>query len=157
VGAQNRPNLMLRSLWAGTVVSFLAGPIFLWLLIAIGEPEPDSEFPVRAGDIGVLLYLFPSVSVVGLVGAVPASIANALVVAGLAKKRVDGIVPATISGAIWSVVIPVIAFRLFGSEQRNLIGGEHTLTAVTCLALTGVLLGIMHWMIAVRPYRVWRL
>ena len=158
MGAQNRPNIMLRSAWAATVVALLGGPFFQWLLIALNEPEPDSEFPVRAGDIGVFLYLFQVASVIGLVGAAPAAIANALVVVGLAKRHIDGVLPAVISAAICGVVFPVIAIRLFGNDgARNLIGGEHRLAGVSCLALTGVILGVVHWLLAVRPHRLWRL
>jgi hypothetical protein len=156
--AQQRPNIALRSLCAVAVVSLLAGPVFQWLLIAISEPDPNNELPIGVGDIGFLfLYVFPVVSVIGLVGAVPASVINALLVAALAKRRIDGALPGIISAVVWAVIIPAIALHLFGNERQNLIGGEHTQTTIACLALTGVLLGIVHWLIAVRPYRVWRL
>jgi hypothetical protein len=31
------------------------------------------------------------------------------------------------------------------------------LAGVSCLALTGVILGVVHWLLAVRPHRLWRL
>jgi len=92
-----------------------------------------------------------------LVVAVPAATINALVVIALANKRIDGVFASVVSAAFWGAVIPAIALRLFGSETRNPIRGEHASSVITCLALTGALMGLVHWLIAVKPYRRWRL
>jgi hypothetical protein len=150
-------SIALRALWAGILVSFLAGPVFLWLTVAASEPPPaDSEFPLRISDIGALLYLSPAISIVGLAVSVPAAFVNAIVLMALAQRRTDGLVPAIISASIWGTVIPVALIRLFG-PKRLFVDGEHALTATACLAVTGGALGIVYWLIAVRPIRSSRL
>lgn len=147
-------SIALRALWVGILVSFLAGPIFLWLTVAVSEPPPaDSEFPLHSSDIGALLYLSPAASVAGLMVSVPAAFVNAVALMALAQKRTDGLVPAIISASICGTMIPAVLIRLFGGAKQLLFDGEHTLTATACLATTGCLLGIVYWLIAVRPIR----
>lgn len=148
-----RSGVALRSIGAGILVSLLGGPVFLWLLVALIEPPADSEFPVQAGDIATLLYLFPMASIAGLGVSAPAALANAITLIALGRRRVDGLLPAIIAASAWGVAVPVSVFSLLDGPNRQLIHGDHSPVAIACLATTGALLGSIYWLIAVRPNR----
>lgn len=84
-------------------------------------------------------------SLFGLIGSLPAAFVNAIVVHFAARRGKDAAWLSAASGAL----IGTLAAFIFGAIDKT--------TVSVVFVLTGMLMGVLHWVIAIRPQRRWRL
>lgn len=152
-----RTHLFADSIGAAVITALLSGPVFVLLMIALllmlTGKAPNLE---RVFDSFVVFSIFSIVP--GLAGGVPAAIVNSTILFVLARKRVDGLFVAIASGAACGVLVaPAGLHFLVWRNYEGYWGRSDVIEFVVCLAATGSLMGLLHWIIAVRPYRRWRL
>jgi hypothetical protein len=154
----NPPSLIHGAVMGAIATSFLAGPTFCLIaaadhLLGVGDmPSPDK---LLAGLLVASLFG----TIVGLLGAIPASVANATILLLVARQDFDGWHPAILSGALCGVIVAPGGLKLFMSKEGAGYwgSGDNVVEYVLCLAATGALMGLIHWFIAIRPRRKLRL
>lgn len=155
--AYPRPPRTIRlALLAAFVTAVLAGPVTAILFIAAlatrGMPMPDLDDIEDLIEIGELLIYS---SLFGLVGSIPAATINTFLLAFLARRRHDALGIAIASGATLGLLAgATIGVIEFLTEDRALM---FAVSIGLPFLTTGGLMGALHWIIAIRPRRRWRL
>ena len=159
------PKTVRLALMAAFATAVLAGPTTMILFLA-GQAAL-SFFPFPFIDIANLIETLAELvmysTLFGLTGSVPAAGINTLLLAYLAKRRRDAASLAIVSGLtlgfLVGVTIAVIIFVVDGMIAAN--ASERFLDFALSLGLpflvAGGLMGALHWRIAIRPRRRWRL
>jgi hypothetical protein len=137
--------------WAflGTAAaSFATGPT-LMLTYGIHAMLTDpTATDMDAQELGALGTILVYSSFMCLIGSIPAATVNAIALSRLAHSERDAVWWAIASGGIIGLLV---AFIINGSV------GEPNLRFAPWFAATGGLMGLLHWLIAIRPRRRWRL
>ncbi|NJM93005.1 MAG: hypothetical protein HC861_10740 [Rhodospirillaceae bacterium] len=133
---------------------FLAGQAALGIYIL--------SFTDVADAITSIAELVMYSTLAGLVGSIPAAIVNTLLVAYLARRRRDASGLAIASGLTLGLLvgttiaaIVVVVDQGFGATDERLL--NVTMMLGLPFTVTGGLMGALHWSIAIRPRRRWRL
>lgn len=136
-----------RALAGAAAASVATGPTLV-LLGRIGDVITGSQAMGywRTDDLGALIV---DSSLFCLIGSVPAASVNAAVLSHLARRARDAVWWAMASGG-------VIGF-LGAMIMNGLIPGLAEAPVALWLSATGTLMGLLHWAIAIRPRRRWRL
>lgn len=85
-----------------------------------------------------------------LIASIPAAMLNALVLDQLARRAADHAIVAAISGALIGLLVTMVFAHM---APRANIDGEVGLL----FSATGLLMGLLHWVIEIRPRRLRRL
>ena len=126
--------------------SFATGPtLVLFATIHQLVMEPNDHWQV-GGWLAIMFYS----SLICLIGSIPAAGLNAIVLSSTARKGIDAAWWAVGSGGLIGLVVAVIIFDLLADGRLD---GKLALW----FGATGTLMGGLHWYIAVRPRRRWRL
>jgi ABC-type branched-subunit amino acid transport system permease subunit len=96
----------------------------------------------RLGGIPLSLLF---ASLICLIGSVPAACVNAYILSRAANNEMDAPWFSALSGGL----IGALVAMLMGAPGLNALGA--------LFAITGALMGLLHWLIAIRPRRLWRL
>jgi hypothetical protein len=160
-GWPRRPRRLAQSLAAAIVTAFAAGPItfiFGMAILMANDPMPRT----LSADFGDLIEGIANTSMAGLVGSVPAAIINTLTLGWLATHGRDSLGLAIASGLALGALIGVTACILVASigETDSTFTIEKlipTLPISLAFIAAGGLMGALHWRIAIRPQRRWRL
>ena len=91
--------------------------------------------------LGIMVFA----SLFGLIGSLPAACVNAFILSLAARHDKDEAWLSTVSGALIAMLVAVLMGSL----------GVETMGAA--FVFTGILMGLLHWAIAIRPRRRWRL
>ena len=126
---------------AGVAAAALAtGPtVILWLVIL------DMLLGESGAGMGGTLAIMVFASLFGLIGSLPAACLNALVLGLAARHDKDEAWLSAVSGALIAMLVAVVMSAM----------GVGTMGVA--FVLTGILMGLLHWVIAIRPRRRWRL
>jgi hypothetical protein len=126
---------------AGVAAAALAtGPtVILWLQIL------DMLLGESGAPLFGMLGLMVLASLFGLIGSLPAACVNAFILGLAARHDKDEAWLSAVSGALIAMLVAVV------------MGGLGVETMGTAFVLTGILMGLLHWAIAIRPRRRWRL
>jgi hypothetical protein len=160
-----QPRTIRLALLAAFVTAVLAGPVTMTLFVAAQAVQGMSLFRFHdvtdmAADIAeVLMYS----TLYGLVGSIPAAGVNTLLLAYLARRRRDAVGLAIGSGHAFGFLVGVtIATIIFLFDDMftaravdRLI--EFALNIGLPMLVAGGFMGALHWSIAIRPRRRWRL
>jgi hypothetical protein len=159
--AYPRPPRTIRlALIAAFVTAVLAGPVTMTLFLSGQAAAGGLPFRVAAERLAELLMYS---TFVGLIGSIPAAIINTLLLAFLARRRRDASGFAIASGLTLGVLIAGTLVTLVFLDEGWLGGddGQRFLSYLLNLGLpflvAGGLMGALHWRIAIRPRRRWRL
>jgi hypothetical protein len=157
------PKTVRLALIAAFVTAVLAGPttmiLFLAGLAALGElPFYFTDVPDMIERIAGLLMLS---TLFGLVGSIPAASINTLLLSYLARRRRDvpglaiasGLTLGLLVGTTIAVIVSVFD-QGFGATSELL---SVALSLGLPLMVAGGFMGALHWSIAIRPRRRWRL
>jgi hypothetical protein len=162
--SSRRPRFGWLTVGAMAVVALVSGPVLVLsftVLIALIYPE-EFPFDAAADPISYLRMLADS-SIYGSVVVVPATLVHAVIVALLGSRARDAFGWSLGSGTAIGILLAALAiWILFASGEA---GGFDTLESQLLytamfgvpLALTGGLMGLLYWRIAIRPRRRWRL
>jgi MFS family permease len=163
-GAYPRPPGTVRlALIAAFVTAVLAGPttmiLFLAGLAALGEVP--FYFADVADMIERIAGLLMFSTLFGLVGSIPAASINTLLLSYLARRRRDvsglaiasGVTLGLLVGTTIAVIVSVFD-QGFGATSELL---SVALSLGLPLMVSGGFMGALHWSIAIRPRRRWRL
>lgn len=129
------------------LTSLAAGPTFA--LMAFGGHIVGSTSVAGPLIIGVSAFF-------GILLSLPASVINATIVSALVRFGLDDVHPSIISGAIIGSTIPIIVSTHDDRAATASAAGPE-LAAFVTYAVTGALMSLLYWMIAVRPRRRQRL
>lgn len=160
-----QPRTVRLALLAAVTTAVLAGPVTMTLFMAgqAAQGTPLFSFTDVADMIARVAVAVMYSTMLGLVGSVPAAIINTLILAHLARRRRDGSGLAIGSGLslgfLLGVTLPTIVVLLeqgFGDET-DLGILELAASVGLPLVIAGGLMGALHWWIAIRPRRRWRL
>jgi MFS family permease len=158
------PRTVRLALIAAFATAVLAGPVTMALFLAgqaaLGIYILGFTDVVDAITSIAELVMFSTLG--GLVGSIPAAVVKTLLLAYLARRRRDASGLAIASGlALGLLVGAAIAVIVAMIDQRFDETGERALNVTMMLSLpftvTGGLMGALHWRIAIRPRRRWRL
>lgn len=160
-----RPRTVRLALLGAFVTALLAGPATLLLFVAgqATQGMPLFSFSDVADVIANIAVVLMYVTLYGLVGSVPAAIINTLLLAHLARRRRDASGLAIGSGLslgfLVGVVLPTIVVLLNERFRDDAGLGllEFAANVSLPLLIAGGLMGALHWWIAIRPRRRWRL
>lgn len=164
--AHARPPRTIRlALIAAFVTAALAGPVTLALFLAGLAAAGALPFSFMAGgEVAERLAELLMYSIlVGLIGSIPAAIINTLLLAFLARRRRDAPGFAIASGLILGLLIGATLVTLISVDEGwfDVDDGQRFLGYLLSLGLpllvAGGLMGALHWRIAIRPRRRWRL
>jgi hypothetical protein len=160
-----QPRTIRLALLAAFATAMLAGPVTMTLFVA-GQTALGS-LPLHFHDAADLAEriaeLLAYSALFGLVGSVPAAAINTLLLAHLARRRLDGAGLAIGSGhTLGFLVGATIAIVLFLTDDWFVAS---TLSRLLDFALgfglpmlvAGGFMGALHWSIVIRPRRRWRL
>jgi hypothetical protein len=126
--------------------SLVTGPtLVLFATVHQLVMEPQDHWQVDS----LLAIMFYS-SLFCLIGSIPAASLNAIVLGSSARKGIDAAWWAMGSGGMIGLVVAVVIFGLVADGRLD---GKLALW----FGATGVFMGALHWRIAVRPRRRWRL
>jgi hypothetical protein len=127
--------------------SFATGPTLVLLLSLHELFRPSSTFDDwrLGGWVSMAAYS----SIFCLIGSIPAAALNAFMLSRFARRGADEAVVAAISGG----TIGFLVALLFMGFSGGWVDGIFLLWFST----TGSLMGLLHWLIAIRPHRRWRL
>ena len=129
--------------------SFATGPtlILTYGIYAMLTDPNATDMDIRElGSIGSLIGLS---SFICLIGSIPAAAVNAIALSHLVHRAKDAVWWAISSGGIIGVLVLLILSNPFDRTPDFLV--------VLWFAATGALMGLLHWRIAIRPRRRWRL
>lgn len=119
------------------------GPTVVVMSSIMGMLLGASPLGLMAGESIIPLMLVASLF--GLIGSLPAACVNALVLSLAARNDKDEAWLSAVSGALIAMLVAV------------LMGASGVETMGVVFVLTGMLMGLLHWLIAIRPRRRWRL
>ena len=160
-GWPRRPRRLARGITAAIVTAFAAGPVTFIFGMAILMAN-DPMLHAFTADLGDLIEGIVNTSMAGLVGSVPAALINTIILGWLAAHGRDGLGLAIASGLALGTLIGVAACILVASigETGSTFTIEKlipTLSISLAFIAAGGLMGALHWRIAIRPQRRWRL
>lgn len=84
-----------------------------------------------------------------LIGSIPAAAVNAFTLSRFAQRGADEAVVAAISGGTIGFLVALLFMGFSGGWVDGIF--------LLWFSATGTLMGLLHWLIAVRPHRRWRL
>ena len=160
-----QPRTVRLALIAAFVTAVLAGPATMILFVA-GQSvrgEPLFSFTDVADLIASIAMFMMYSALFGLVGSVPAAVVNTLLLADLARRRRDAsgfaIGSGLTLGFLVGAILPSIVFLRDGEFGHD---GDQTFLEFAAsvglpFVIAGGLMGALHWLIAIRPRRRWRL
>jgi hypothetical protein len=160
-----QPRTVRLALIAAFVTAVLAGPITMTLFVAGVSVRgiPLFNFTDVADMIESMAEVLMYSTLWGLIGSVPAAIINTLLLAYLARRRRDASGLAIGSGLTLGFLIgatlPSIVFLKddgFGQDIGQTFL-EFAASVGLPFVIAGGLMGTLHWLIAIRPRRRWRL
>jgi predicted membrane protein len=93
------------------------------------------------------------VSIGGLIGSAPAACLNAYLLDRAGKNDMDATWFAMLSGALMGGIVFVALAALTGGNAFQRSSG---MIILALFAATGACMGMLHWLIAIRPRRNWR-
>ena len=155
-----RPRPVAQALGGAFVTALAAGPVTFvlgWGILTVNGAVPFAFSVTVSGLIQGIFYT----SLFGLVGSVPAAIINTLILGWLARRGRDHIRIAIGSGLVLGTIVGLVVCTMLLSLEINNVRSVEKVVEVLWLALaftgTGGLMGALHWRIAIRPRRRWRL
>jgi len=107
---------------------------------------PRSNGPRLGGWITIAAYSI----FICLVGSIPAASLNAVVLSRFARRGADEAVVSAISGGTIGFLVAIIFVAGFSGSRLDAL-------FVLWFSATGTMMGLLHWVIAIRPQRRWRL
>jgi hypothetical protein len=137
---------------AGTVcTAAAAGPtlVAIWLVA-------DMPFGYHPYDGVAFVVSAP----VGFLIALPAALANAIMLTFLAREGADSLPVSLLSGALTGVLVHAIKPRISDFLHGTAVAHappSPDLATNAVFALAGAIMGLLYWLIAIRPQRVARL
>ena len=143
------PATPLRGLaFAGAAAAaFATGPTLV-LLLSLHELITHSK-TFDDWQIGGWVSVAAYSSIFCMIGSIPAAALNAFTLSRFAQRGADEAVVAAISGGTIGFLVALVFMGLSGGWVEGIF--------VLWFATTGTLMGLLHWLIAVRPHRRWRL
>lgn len=162
--AYPRPPRTIRlALAAAFVTAVLAGPTTLTLFVA-GQAALGN-LPFHFADVADMMesiaaFLMYS-ALIGLVGSVPAAGINTILLAHLARRRQDAAILAIVSGHALGLLVGVTIAVIILLDDVSPASADRLLDMALTFGLpflvAGGFMGALHWSIAIRPRRRWRL
>ena len=160
-----QPRTVRLAVIAAFVTAVLAGPVTMFLFVAgqAVQGMPLFGFEDVADLVAKIAVFAMYASLFGPVGSIPAAIINTLILAYLARRRRDASGLAVGSGLVLGflvgVMLPTIVFLLNEGFGDDIGQGflEFAASVGLPLLIAGGLMGALHWWIAIRPRRRWRL
>ncbi len=159
-----QPHTVRLALLAAFVTAVLTGPVTLTLFLAAAVVR--GGFPFRFDDAADMAERMAELVVYsaafGLVGSLPAATINTVLLAYLARRRRDTASLAVVSGLALGFLVGVLITiivgydHLFAADRLDRLLG-FALDLGLPLLVAGGLMGALHWSIAIRPRRHWRL
>ena len=158
------PKTVRLALIAAFVTALLSGPATMILFLA-GQASLNS-LPFHFTDIAdlaeTLAELVMYSTLFGLTGSAPAAGINTLLLGYLAKRRRDTAGLAIVSGLTLGFLVGVtIAVIVLFGDMIAANAGDRLLDFALSLGVpflvAGGFMGALHWSIAIRPRRRWRL
>ena len=137
-----------RAFVGAAAASFATGPtlVLLFGLFELVRHWPAFNGARLGGWIAIAAYSI----FICLVGSIPAASLNAVVLSRFARRGADEAVVAAISGGTIGFLVAIIFVAI-------LSGGRLDAVFVLWFSTTGAMMGLLHWVIAIRPQRRWRL
>jgi hypothetical protein len=137
-----------RAFVGAAAASFATGPtlVLLFGLFELVRHWPAFNGARLGGWIAIAAYSI----FICLVGSIPAASLNAVVLSRFARRGADEAVVAAISGGTIGCLVAIIFVASFS-------GGRLDAVFVLWFSATGTMMGLLHWVIAIRPQRRWRL
>ena len=127
--------------------AFATGPTLVLLLSLHGLITRSTMFD--EWQVGGWVSMAAYSSIFCLIGSIPAAALNAFMLSRFAQRGADEAVVAAISGG----TIGFLVALLFMGFSGGWLEGSFLLW----FSATGTLMGLLHWVIADRPHRRWRL
>jgi hypothetical protein len=139
---------------AGMIATtFAAGPCVVLILAAMAPLlGRQTDLLVLASDSSKWLDIAKGLagsSIAGLICSLPASILNTVAQEKCARVKWDSWKVAVASGTMAGIIVPAVLFPRFS--------GSASVAWILAMGLTGVLMGLLYWSIAIRPRRNLRL
>jgi MFS family permease len=160
-----QPRTVRLAVIAAFVTALLAGPVTLTLFVASeagrgGLPFYHTEALELALQIAMMLIYSAAF---GLVGSIPAAAINTFLLAYLARRRRDaaslaigsGLALGFLVGTAMAVIFSLVDDMVTASTLDRLL--DFALDAGLPFLVAGGFMGALHWWIAIRPRRRWRL
>jgi hypothetical protein len=116
------------------------------MLVDHGEARQVPSFLEFSGMLGAFVVYSAFIC---LIGSIPAAALNAVALNHLAHNERDAVWWAMTTGGLIGLLVIIILNGLAGSTLDPLVA--------LWFAATGALMGLLHWLIAIRPRRRWRL
>lgn len=135
--------------------SFATGPCMMALGAIGGFLGSERGSSIFRPQWSTILQVAIFSSLLCLIGSIPAASVNAYVVHRAARSGKDTIWVSALSGGIIGVVTFAALVFLFGGAAEHIMRDSPALPAL--FAATGACMGLLHWAIAIRPRRRWRL
>ena len=137
-----------RALVGAAAASFATGPtlVLLFGLFELVRYWPGVDGPRLGGWITIAAYSI----FVALVGSIPAASLNAFVLGRFARRGADEAVVAAVSGGTIGFLVAFVIVAIIS-------GGRIDGIFLLWFSATGTMMGLLHWVIAIRPRRRWRL
>ena len=160
-----QPRTIRLALLAAVVTAVLAGPVTMALFVAgqAAQGMPLFSFSDAADMIVTIGVAVMYSTLFGLIGSAPAAIINTLILAYLARRRRDtsglAIGSGLSLGLLVGVTLPTVVVLLDEGFSDDTGQGllEFAASAGLPFLVAGGLMGALHWWIAIRPRRRWRL
>jgi MFS family permease len=160
-----QPRTIRLALLAAVATAMLAGPVTMTLFVAgqAAQGMPLFGFTDVADMIATISVAVMYSTLLGLMGSGPAAIINTLILAYLARRRRDASGLAIGSGLILGFVVGVTLPTIMALLNEGFLDDtgpgylEFAASVGLPLLIAGGLMGALHWWIAIRPRRRWRL
>jgi hypothetical protein len=160
-----QPRTVRLALLAAVVTAVLAGPVTVILFVAGQAAQGMSLFSFTdvADLIANIAIIAMYSTLFGLVGSIPAATINSLVLAYFARRRRDAsglaIGSGLTLGLLVGVTLPTVMFLMNEGLGQDIGQGflEYATSTGLPFLIAGGLMGALHWSIAIRPRRRWRL
>jgi hypothetical protein len=138
-----------RAFAGAAAASFATGPtlVLLFGLFELVRYWPEFNGARLGGWLTIAAYSV----FVALIGSIPAASLNAFVLGRFARRGADEAVVAAISGGTIGCLVAIILVALASG------GGRLDGIFLLWFSATGTMMGLLHWVIAIRPQRRWRL
>ena len=137
-----------RAFIGAAAASFATGPtlVLLFGLVELVGHWPEFNGARLGGWITIAAYSV----FVALIGSIPAASLNAFVLGRFARRGADEAVVAAISGGTIGFLVAIVIVAIAS-------GGRIDGIFLLWFSATGTMMGLLHWVIAIRPRRRWRL